>query len=281
MTKTINQPENSLTGIRLTGIRIYPVKSLAGILLDHTEVQPLGLKDDRLHMLVDENGLFITQRKYPQLALIKVQQTECGFKFVAQDHSPLTIEDANFQSETLNVKIWQDECVGLIADEKVNQWFSQYLGFPVRVVKYNHQAPRPSDSNYSQPDDIVSFADGFPLLVISQASLNDLNSKLETPVSMTNFRPNIIVDGCDAFAEDDWKQIRIGEVIFDAVKRCSRCVLTTVDPKTGLKSENGQPLKTLSQYRKGEGGVFFGMNLIPRSKGIIRVNDKVEIIKIK
>lgn len=264
--------------ISLTGIRIYPVKSLAGILLSHTEVQPQGLKDDRLHMLVDENGLFITQRKYPQLALIKVQQTERGFNFCAENHSPLAIEDAHFQTETLNVKIWQDECAGLVADEKINQWFSQYLGFSVRLVKYNHHAPRLSDPSYSQPDDIVSFADGFPLLVISQASLNDLNSKLESSVSMSNFRPNIIVDGCDAFAEDGWKQIRIGEVVFDAVKRCSRCVLTTINPETGIKSDNGQPLKTLSQYRKGDGGVLFGMNLIPRTKGRIKTNDIVEVI---
>jgi len=273
MTKTINQPE-----IILTGIRMYPVKSLAGIDLDQTEVQLQGLQDDRLFMLVDENGLFITQRKYPQLALINVKITQGGFNFVATNSTPLNIGSANFQSETVPVKIWQDHCLGIVADEKTNQWFSRYLGFPVRLIQYNHQAPRASDPNYSNPDDIVSFADGFPLLVISQASLNDLNSKLETPVSMTNFRPNIIIDGCDAFAEDDWKQIRIGEVIFDAVKRCSRCVLTTVDPETGIKSENGQPLKTLSQYRKAEGGVFFGMNLIPRSAGTIQVNDMVEFI---
>ena len=273
MTNKNNQQE-----IKLTGIRVYPVKSLPAIHFEQNEVQPQGLKDDRLYMLVDENGLFITQRKYPQLALIKVQQTECSFSFVAENRLPITIDETNFQTETLKVKIWQDECVGLVADVKVNQWFSQYLGFPVRLVRYNHQAPRAIDGNYSQPDDIVSFADGFPLLVISQASLNDLNSKLETPVSMTNFRPNIIVDGCDAFAEDDWKQIRIGEVIFDAVKRCSRCVLTTVNPETGKRSENGQPLKTLSQYRKAEGGVFFGMNLIPRSAGTIQVNDMIEFI---
>lgn len=265
--------------ISLTGIRTYPVKSLAGILQESIEVQPQGLKDDRLYMLVDENGLFITQRKYPQLALIKVQQVAYGFSFFVENQLILTIEDSNFQMETLKVKIWNDECVGLVANEKVNQWFSQFLGFPVKLIKYNHQAPRPIDPLFSQPKDIVSFADGFPLLVISQASLNDLNSKLELPVSMNNFRPNIIVNGCDAYAEDNWKQIRIGEVVFDAVKRCSRCVLTTVDPKTGIKSDKGQPLKTLSQYRKEDGGVLFGMNLIPRSKGLIRINDNLEIIE--
>jgi len=263
--------------LRLTGISVYPVKSLAGIHLKCAEVQSQGLLNDRMFMLVDENGLFITQRKYPQLALIKVIHKECRLNFIAENQLPLTIEDCNFKGDTLKVKIWQDECVGLVADENVNQWFSQYLGFTVRLIKYNHQATRPIDPEYSQPDDIVSFADGFPLLVISQASLDDLNSKLEMPVSMSHFRPNIIVDGCDAFAEDEWKQIRIGGVVFDAVKRCSRCVLTTVNPETGIKSDKGQPLKTLSQYRKGDGGVFFGMNLIPRTKGSIRINDIVDV----
>lgn len=278
MSNKINQRETSSSGIHLIGISVYPVKSLAGIHLKHAEVQPQGIEDDRLYMLVDENGVFITQRKYPQLALIKVIQKECSLNIIAENQLLLTIEDCNFQGETLRVKIWQDVCVGLVADENVNQWFSQYLGFPVRFIKYNHQATRPIDPNYSQPDDIVSFADGFPLLVISQPSLDDLNSKLEVPVSMSHFRPNIVVDGCDAFAEDEWKQIRIGGVVFDAVKRCSRCVLTTVDPETGIKNNKGQPLKTLSQYRKGDGGVLFGMNLIPRTNGSIRINDIVEVI---
>ncbi len=275
MANKIDQPE-----ISLTGIRIYPVKSLAGIYLDQAEVQPQGLQDDRLFMLVDEKGLFITQRKYPQLALIKVQPMENGFNFRVGNNLPLVIQDVNFETKTLNIKIWQDECIGLVADEKVNQWFSQYLGFPVKLIKYDYRTPRASDPHYSLPSDIVSFADGFPLLVMSQSSLSDLNSKLESPVTMTNFRPNIIVNGCAAFAEDDWQQIRIGEVVFDAVKRCSRCVLITINPETGIKSDKGQPLKTLSQYRKGDGGVLLGMNLIPRSKGVIRVNDKIEIINL-
>ncbi len=273
MRKKSGQPE-----ITLTGVRIYPVKSLAGIRLEQANVQPQGLQDDRLFMLVDENGLLITQRKYPQLALLKTQMIDQGIRIDTSNFSPLIIAEKDFLNETALVKIWQDECVGIVASEQVNQWFSQYLDSSVRLIKYNQKAPRAIDPNYSSPNDIVSFADGFPLLVISDASLQDLNSKLETPVTMTNFRPNIIVDGCEAFAEDDWKQIRIGEVVFDAVKRCSRCVFTTVNPETGVKSNNGQPLKTLSQYRKADGGVLFGMNLIPRSKGIIRVNDKLEII---
>jgi uncharacterized protein YcbX len=270
--------KNKLPKISLTDIRIYPIKSLAGIQLSQAEVQPQGLCDDRLFMLVDENGMFITQRKYPQLALLNTHSSVEGLRIDTTNFSSLTIKETDFTAKTTSVKIWQDECLGIIATEQVNQWFSHYLGFPVKLIKYNKNAPRPVDPNYSSPNDIVSFADGFPLLVITQTSLNDLNSKLETPVSMTNFRPNIVVDGCEAYAEDDWKRIQIGDVKFDAIKRCRRCVLTTVDPKTGMKSENGQPLKVLSQYRKSEGGVFYGMNLIPRSKGIIRVTDKVEII---
>lgn len=269
---------NNQSKISLTDIRIYPVKSFAGIQLSQTEVQPQGLCDDRLLMLVDKNRMFITQRKYPQLALLNTQYTDEGLRIDTAKFSPLIIKETDFTAKSLPVKIWQDVCFGIIATDKVNQWFSHYLGFQVKLIKYDKNASREIDPNYSQPNDIVSFADGFPLLVISQASLNDLNSQLETPVSMANFRPNIVVDGCEAYAEDDWKRIQISGVEFDAVKLCSRCVLTTVDPKTGIKSQNGQPLKTLSQYRKGEGGIFFGMNLIPRSKGIIRVTDKVEIV---
>jgi uncharacterized protein len=115
--------------------------------------------------------------------------------------------------------------------------------------------------------------------VISQASLEDLNQRLPTAVSMQRFRPNIVISGSAAFAEDTWQQIKIGEVAFDAVKRCSRCILTTVDPHTGQKDPNTEPLRTLGQYRRGDGGVYFGMNLIPRSSGTLKLNDKLTVLK--
>ena len=183
---------------------------------------------------------------------------------------------------TGDIQLWGDACAGFVAEQPVNQWFSDYLKQPVRLVKYNHGKARPSDPIFSKDGDIVSYADGFPLLVISEASLNDLNSKLEqqnvSHVSMTNFRPNLVVAGTTAFEEDQWKKIKIGEVEFDCVKLCSRCVLTTVNPNSGIKSENREPLKTLASYRKMSGGVMFGMNMIPRNSGVIRLGDTLEVL---
>ena len=265
--------------VTLSTIIIYPIKSLAGIRLNESKVEKYGLNNDRLIMLVDENGLFVTQRKYPQLALINVQLVEHQIKLVVNNHSELIIDEESFLKSSFPVKIWKDQCRAFVAKKLVNDWFSLYLNLSVKLVRYNHQEPRLSDKEFSKAGDVVSFADGFPLLVISQASLNELNSRLEKSVSLLNFRPNIVIDGCEAYEEDDWKKIRIGEIEFDVVKKCSRCILTTVDPKTGIKNLNGQPLKALSDYRKTKEGILFGMNLIPRSSGIIRLNNSIKILR--
>lgn len=264
--------------MELTDIRLFPVKSLAGIQVENAQVTPMGLKDDRAMMLVDEQGVFISQRKFPQMALIKTKLEANAVQVSAPDLESLALEASAFSEESLQVTVWGTQCFGYLANDNINQWFSEFLEQPVRLVQYDRQQPRASDPDFSQPGDIVSFADGFPLLVISQASLDDLNSRLQVPVTMTSFRPNIVVDGCDAYAEDDWKKIRVGEVEFEAVKRCSRCVLTTVDPQTGIKREDREPLKTLSGYRRASAGVMFGMNLIPRNEGRIKLSDKVEIL---
>jgi uncharacterized protein YcbX len=233
-------------------------------------------------MLVDENGIFISQRKYPQLALIELSEVGQTFHFNSPSQTSLVVAEDSFTGNSIATEVWGDACAGFVAEQPVNQWFSDYLKQPVRLVKYNHGKARPSDPIFSKDGDIVSYADGFPLLVISEASLNDLNSKLEqqnvSHVSMTNFRPNLVVAGTTAFEEDQWKKIKIGEVEFDCVKLCSRCVLTTVNPNSGIKSENREPLKTLASYRKMSGGVMFGMNMIPRNSGVIRLGDTLEVL---
>jgi len=267
-----------MQNIILSDIRIYPVKSLTGISVDESSVFPHGLNNDRLLMLIDDSGLFITQRKYPQLALVNTNIDNDKLRVTAPDRPDLMISENDFASETIYVKIWRDECDGRVASEKINHWFSRFLNMPVRLIKYNHKKSRAINPDYSQKGDIVSYADAYPLLVISKASLDDLNSRLQVSVTMNNFRPNLIVDGCEAYAEDIWKKIRIGKVEFDAVKKCDRCILTTIDPKTGIKDANRQPFNTLTEYRKEQGGVMFGMNLIPRSNGTLYINDQVEII---
>ena len=245
--------------LSLTDISIYPIKSVTGLSVDSCDVSPMGLTNDRTYMLVDDNGVFISQRKYPKMALIKVRRNNRQLNLNAPEMPELEITEVNPRS--IQVEVWGTQCHGHVASEPVNQWFSRLLGISVRLVQYDEQKPRIADPDYSQNGDIVSFADGFPLLVIAQASLDDLNRRLSSPVAMTNFRPNIVVDGCDAYAEDHWKQIKVGEVVFDAVKQCSRCVLTTVNPNTGEKRQDKEPLKTLSEYRRAPGGVYFGNEL--------------------
>ncbi len=262
----------------ITQITNYPIKSIQGINQQQADVTPLGLKNDRTFMLVDENGLFITQRKNPQMALISLAPLGNNLMLNAPDMPSLLIDTALFDSTPIQVEIWKDQCKAFPAEDRVNQWFSKFLGYSARLVSYPFKEPRSVDQNYSQTGDIVSFADGFPLLIISEASLDDLNKRLESPVSMTNFRPNIVVSGSLPYAEDNWKQIQIGSVVFDAVKLCSRCVLTTIDPKTGIKNQQGEPLKTLSSYRRSEAGVCFGMNLIPRTHGIIQCQQELKVL---
>jgi uncharacterized protein len=265
--------------MHLSDIRIYPVKSLAGFSLNDALVTRFGLQSDRMLMLVDEDGIFISQRKYPQLALLQTQLDAHAVQVSSPGRGAIKIDVTQFNGNAVAVEVWGDRCYGRVAIPSVNQWFSDFLGFSVRLISYDQQKARASDPKYSKLNDVVSFADGFPLLVISEASLEDLNSRLDKAVSMASFRPNLVVSGCEAYAEDTWTQLKIGEVEFAAVKTCSRCVLTTVDPLTGEKRADGEPLKTLSRYRRAPGGVMFGMNLIPRSTGQIRVNDRVEIIR--
>ncbi|WP_196138699.1 MOSC domain-containing protein [Aliikangiella sp. G2MR2-5] len=265
--------------LSITQILTYPVKSIAGIHHVSARVTPFGLEGDRMKMLVDKNGLFISQRKYPQLALISIQTEGDDLVLNAPGMSEIKIKEAPVnRNSCIFVEVWGDKCRGIETSPEASLWFSEYLKTEIRLVSYDQSFLRPTDPDYSQAGDVVSFADGFPLLLTTEGSLADLNSRLDTPVEMRNFRPNIVVKGCHAFAEDEWKKLRVGEIIFDLVKPCSRCILTTVDPDTGKKSSIGEPLKTLASYRRGPGGVYFGMNLIPRTQGTINLTDGVEII---
>ena len=179
----------------------------------------------------------------------------------------------------LMVTVWKDQVKAVAPSEAADAWFSEWLDKPVRLVQMTDDIHRSVDPDYGRPGDEVSFADGFPLLLITTASLEDLNRRLAQPVPMRRFRPNLVIEGAEPYAEDTWTRLRIGEVEFEGVKNCSRCVFTTIDPETGTKSADGEPLKTLGTYRLGEGGIYFGQNLIPRSGGTLRVGDPVEILE--
>lgn len=265
--------------IELTNLHIYPLKSTAPIDLTQAQVGTRGLALDRHWMLVDSQGLFITGRKYPQLTLLKTQVLDTELQISGPNMPMLRIPLKPTQYQSIQVRVWQDACTAWTMGAHYDTWFSQYLATPCTLVCMHEQFNRATHPDYSQPGDQVSFADGFPILLTTQASLNAVNQHLASPVPMGRFRPNIVIQGCEAFAEDRWKTIQIGTLLFDVVKPCSRCVFTTVDPTTGTRDTTGEPFKTLSSLRKREDGkTYFGQNLIPRSLGQIRLGDTVKVL---
>jgi len=265
--------------MELTEINIYPIKSTRRIALDESDVLPRGLPWDRRWMLVDAQGKFMTARKHPTLAVVETRLDDATLHVSVTGQPELVLPLQTEARDFTKVTIWRDQCDAIPAGADADAWFSDYLGVECHLVQMSDDRVRGVDPDYGNPGDEVSFADGFPMLLITEASLNDLNTRLEHPVSMRRFRPNLVVDGDRPYAEDNWHRIRIGEVEFEGVKNCSRCIFTTIDPDTGIKNPATEPLRTLSQYRRRpEGGVYFGQNLIPRSGGKVRVGDKIELI---
>jgi uncharacterized protein YcbX len=264
--------------MKVTEINIYPIKSTRRIGLQESEVLPRGLPWDRRWMLVDAAGGFVTARQHPTLTMVQTGFKGDVLQVSAPGRSSLQLPLTPPELRLTTVTVWRDSCDAVLAGAEADAWFSDYLGFACRLVQMTDELVRGVNPDYGQAGDEVSFADGFPLLLISEASLSDLNRRLQTPVSMRRFRPNLVVDGELAYGEDRWRRMRIGDVEFEGVKNSSRCVFTTIDPDTGIKDPQQEPLRTLSTYRRRpQGGVYFGQNLIPRSGGVIRVGDRVEI----
>ncbi len=266
----------------LAEINIYPIKSLKGISLAEASVEARGLQFDRRWMLVDENDRFLTQRELPSMALIRIGvKDSCLTATVGgrQLEIPMSL---NGSGGATDVTIWHDTVYAKIYDDTTNDWFSDVLQTRCRLVLMPEETRRTVDSAYAVLDgeDTVSFADGYPFLLIGEGSLDDLNSRLETPLPMNRFRPNFVVSGSEPFAEDAWKRIRIGETIFHVVKPCGRCIITTTDQGTGERGK--EPLKTLATFRNQGGKVMFGQNLIAESGGAtVKVDDEVEVIETK
>ena len=259
----------------LTGIHLYPIKSLGGISLEVAQVTPRGLKHDRRWMLVDSKGNFMTQRKFPQMALLRPEADENGW-IVRHALNPSWHQEVPFSLETgpeTAVPIWKDSVLAVEASSATHEWFSDMLYESCRLMYMPDRSHRQIDPDYAAPGEVVSFADGYPLLLIGEASLEDLNTRLETPVGMDRFRPNLVFSGGSAFEEDGYSRFSIGNSTFKAVKTCARCVLTTVDQQTGKKGK--EPLQTLSAYRNVEGRVIFGMNVIPLNSETVRVGESI------
>lgn len=253
-------------------IYVYPIKSLGGVLLTEALVEERGFQYDRRWMLVDKNGVFITQRKHPELALLNVVLGENGLHVTDQKSGEsLEIPYGLESDEELTVTVWDDTMLAKAVDANLDRWFSDFLGFSVRLVTMPESTRRKVDPRYAVHGESVSFADGMPYLMIGQSSLDELNSRLDSPVPMNRFRPNIVFSGGAPFLEDSLRKVKIGELDFQIVKPCARCVMTTVDQRTGEKGK--EPLKTLSTYRAVNGKIYFGQNVVALDAGLIKVGD--------
>jgi len=259
--------------IRVNQLLVYPIKSCRGVEVDRAMVGATGFELDRRWMVVGDDGRFLSQREHHRLALVRVQLDEDRLRLDAPGLSSLAVAFEEGVGPTSRVQVWDDECSAVTEGEDAARWFSEHLGCSARLVRMASDDARPLGSSTAQPGDHVSFADGFPFLLLSKASLDGLNRRLSLPVPMDRFRPNIVIDGCEAHAEDGWHRVRIGEVEFRVAKPCARCVVTTVDQATGERKR--EPLRTLSTYRSVDGQVLFGQNLVHMDRGVVRVGDTV------
>ena len=237
-----------------------------------------GLANDRRYMLVDAKGRFLTQREHPRMALIDVSFAADGWRVEAPGRVPLDLPRTLTAGGDCAVRIWRDTVAARLAGEDVNMWFSEVLGFACGLVHMGAEQHRPVVNDAAEFDDEVSFADSAPVLLITTGSLAALNSRLEKPVTMARFRPNLVVDDEQGFAEDSWRRIAVGQAELDVAWPCSRCVLTTFDPATGERDAGGEPLETLKTFRRVGPRVMFGQNLIPRRCAEIRVGDPVSVL---
>ena len=270
-----------MTDYYLQDIYIYPVKSLGGIQLQQAEVQQTGLQYDRRWMLVDQEGTFLSQRTFAQMSALRVNlvNDELLVSHKKEMLEPLAIPTYTTTGNRVNVKIWDDVCMALEVSAVANEWFSQALGMSAQLVFMPEVVHRFVDKNYATNNEIVSFADAYPLMMIGQSSLDDLNLRLEQPILMNRFRPNLVFKGGTPFCEDEFASFKIGDVGFKAVKPCYRCVLTTINQENGIRGK--EPLKTLSTYRTYRNKIMFGQNLLQENGGIIKVNDRLQIQSLK
>lgn len=258
--------------MQVHSLYVYPVKSLAGIQVSSFHIDEFGPAGDRRWMIVDAERQFVTQRSNPELARIETR-LEAGRVIVAipgAGEFPLVAGD-----DECRVRVWQDWAKAIYGGKDASEALSRYCGETFRFVFMPDESFRRVDASRVTEYRRVSFADGFPFLITNLASLDELNSRLGTPVEMRRFRPNIVVEGAAPWDEDRWPAVSIDNITFSLVKPCSRCVVTTVDPDRGVKAPDLQPLRELGSYRRTTDGVIFGMNAVHESNGVVRVGSPV------
>ncbi|MCR8915589.1 MOSC domain-containing protein [Marinobacter panjinensis] len=258
--------------MQVHSLYVYPVKSLAGIQVSSFRMDDFGPARDRRWMIVDADRQFVTQRSNPELARIGTRLEEGRVMVDIPGEGEFSLVAG---SEECRVRVWRDWTKAVYGGNEASDALSRYCGETFRFVFMPDETFRRVDASRVTEYRRVSFADGFPLLIINLASLEELNSRLQTAVEMRRFRPNIVVEGAAPWEEDEWKALSVNNIVFSLVKPCSRCVMTTVDPDRGVKAPDLQPLRELGTYRRTADGVIFGMNAVHESAGEIRVGSPV------
>jgi uncharacterized protein YcbX len=265
----------------LSELTIYPIKSIQGISLSSSQVENAGLCEDRRYMLVKPDGEFVTGRKHPNLTLVTAKQLQNGTWQLSHPEisNDLTIDMSLILHDYAEVTIWDSTVNAQLAQENINAWFSEIAGEAVKLVYFGEKSER---FTRRKPEIPVGFADGYPFLLTTEASLDELNRTCPEDIKMAQFRPNLVIKGNKPFEEDSWKRIRIGEVEFENVKPCDRCIFTTLHPITAQRSKKGEPLKTLAKFRLlDKESITFGMNMIALNTGTVFVGDEVEVLEYK
>jgi len=264
--------------MEVSRLYVHPVKSLGGIRVQEYAIDRFGPHWDRRWLVVDSQGQFITQRQQARMALVKSELTNGTVTLSAPGQASVQFSAADFSTGTpIRVQVWRDQCDAVTGPGHLDAWLQQFLGLDCRLAFMPDQSRRAVNPDYAKAGETVGFADGFPLLLATEESLQDLNGRMSISIGMERFRPNLVIKGATAFAEDSWKRIRVGDMEFNVAKPCSRCAIPTIDPATAQKQP--EVFKTLKSYRQRDGDVFFGQNLLPVGTGTIRAGDPVTILE--
>ncbi len=264
---------------RICALNVYPLKSARGTHVDTLELDDRGALNDRRWMVVDDRGMFVSQREQSKMALVAPTMTPDGLELSAPGMPTLGVSRPPDYAPSIQGQVWDGHCEVRLADDEAHRWFSTYLGGSYRLVFQGDDAVLPMLPKYAgaitEPRRIA-LTDGAPLLLIGQASLDDLNSRLRVPLPMNRFRPNIVVDGTMPYEEDSWTRFESAGVLFEVANACPRCVTTTVDQATGIRSD--EPLRTLATYRKVASGVIFGKNVTHHGAGRLRLGEELRVL---
>lgn len=253
--------------MRISELFVYPVKSARGLSVDQWPLDERGLAHDREYMVVDPDGTCLTQREAPRLAVVEPSLDGDGLRITSPVGSATAVPEG-----LREVTVWEHTGSAVDCGDKAADMLTTLLERPCRLVKVAPDHRRPTEDGAGQ----VSFVDGYPLLLLCDTSWVELNARLPEPLPMNRFRPNVVIEGADAFAEDSWATIDLGDVRVDVTKPCARCAITRVDQATGIRGD-GEPLRTLGTFRKAKGGVMFGQNAVHRQPGQLRVGDPVKV----